>query len=202
MSTQSLLERFAQPPQWQAEALQPVPGAARQPMEAAVLIPLLQPEPLSVLLTQRSTRLTHHSGQVAFPGGRMDPEDRNAVDTALREAEEEVGLQAHQVRVLGQLPSLLTGSAFRVTPVVALVDAEAPLQANPHEVAATFTVPLTFLMNPQQHRWHRLEWEQQGERLSREWLSMPYWDAQAGCERFIWGATAAMLRNLYRLLAA
>lgn len=202
LTVQALQQRFACPAPWQPHAQAAAPVATGALREAAVLIALLRPEPLSVLLTERSALLTHHSGQVAFPGGRVDPEDRDVVATALREAQEEVGLPPHQVQILGQLPSLLTSSAFRVTPVVALVDPKPLLQANPHEVADTFAVPLSFLMDPQQHRWHRHEWEQQGQRQSQEWLSMPYWDSQAGRERFIWGATAAMLRNLYHLLAA
>ncbi|MGE8396717.1 MAG: NUDIX hydrolase, partial [Comamonas sp.] len=135
-------------------------------------------------------------GQVAFPGGKQDPEDANPTATALREAQEEVGLAAQQVEVLGSLPVYETGTAFIVTPVVALVQPDVVLTPNPDEVADVFEVPLRFLLDPANHQRHRLQW--QG--LEREWFSMPYDDA--GKERYIWGATAGMLRNFYRFMLA
>jgi len=150
---------------------------------------------LMVLLTHRTAHLSSHSGQVAFPGGKADPGDADVVATALREAQEEIGLAAEAVEVIGTMPTYTTGSAFVVTPVVALVDPLATLVPNPHEVAQLFEVPLTFLMNPAHHRRHRVEWEG----AQREWLSMPYHDGQT--EHFIWGATAGMLRNLYQFLS-
>ena len=116
--------------------------------------------------------------------------------TALREAHEEVGLEAHHVQVLGTLPEYITGSAFFVTPVVALISPAMRLQLNTHEVSDAFEVPLAFLMNPAHHRWHRYAFEG----VTREWLSMPYQDGQQ--QRFVWGATAGMLRNFYRFLKA
>jgi 8-oxo-dGTP pyrophosphatase MutT (NUDIX family) len=153
-------------------------------------------EELTVLLTQRTEHLSTHSGQVAFPGGRQDPGDKDAAATALREAQEEVGLDAQHVEVLGSLPVYETGSSFLVTPVVALVQPNAPLHANPYEVADMFEVPLRFLLNPAHHQRHRLHW--QGR--DREWFSMPFSDA--GQERYIWGATAGMLRNFYCFMSA
>ncbi|MYZ50988.1 CoA pyrophosphatase [Malikia spinosa] len=120
----------------------------------------------------------------------------NSRAAALREAEEEVGLAPDLVEVLGLLPDYLTGSAFRITPVVALVRPDYEPRPNPHEVADLFEVPLAFLMDPAHHRRQGLDWE--GRR--HEWFAMPY--LQDGAERYIWGATAGMLRNLYHFLAA
>lgn len=193
---QALRERFQQPPVWQPEVRKEGRFADRPLLQAAVLVPLVQRQELTVLLTQRTQQLSTHSGQVAFPGGKQDPEDVDATATALREAYEEVGLDAGYVEVLGSLPVYETGSAFVVTPVVALVQPGVALRPNPDEVADVFEVPLRFLLNPANHQRHRLHW--QG--LEREWFSMPYNDA--GQERYIWGATAGMLRNFYRFMAA
>jgi 8-oxo-dGTP pyrophosphatase MutT (NUDIX family) len=151
-------------------------------------------EHLTVLLTQRAADLSSHSGQIAFPGGKVDPRDTAATETALREAHEEVGLACHHAKVLGSLPTYTTGSAFVVTPVVALVQPDFEPATNPQEVADVFEVPLSFLMNPANHRHHVSHWGG----VRRQWISMPYQDTQQ--ERFIWGATAAMLRNLYRFM--
>ena len=195
-TSQALRARFAHPPRWQPEVRKEARFAPRTPAHAAVLVPLVLREELTVLLTQRTEQLSTHSGQVAFPGGRQDPEDADATATALREAQEEVGLDPGQVEVLGSLPVYETGTAFMVTPVVALVQPDAPLHPNPYEVADVFEVPLRFLLDPAHHQRHRLHW--QG--LEREWFSMPYLDA--GRERYIWGATAGMLRNFYRFMVA
>jgi 8-oxo-dGTP pyrophosphatase MutT (NUDIX family) len=190
-----LVRRFSSSHVWTPELLAEPSFSQRPAVHASVLVPLVQRDGgLTVLLTERTTHLSSHSGQVAFPGGKADPEDTDAIDTALREAEEEIGLERRFVQVLGTLPIYTTGSAFLVTPVVALVDAAHSVTANPHEVADVFEVPLSFLMDPANHRRHAVEWA--GSR--REWLSMPYIDATA--ERFIWGATAGMLRNFYRFL--
>ncbi|PKO59772.1 MAG: CoA pyrophosphatase [Betaproteobacteria bacterium HGW-Betaproteobacteria-18] len=192
----ALRARFAKSPVWQAEFLAEKKFMDRAPMPAAVLLPIvLRPEP-TVLLTLRAQHLSTHSGQIAFPGGKVDDTDADAVAAALREAQEEIGLGAHFVEVLGQLPIYVTGSAFHVTPVVALISPDMVLRPNPFEVADVFEVPLAYLMNPAHHRHHRVDW--QG--VQREWLSMPYQDATT--ERFIWGATAGMLRNFYRFLQA
>jgi 8-oxo-dGTP pyrophosphatase MutT (NUDIX family) len=159
-------------------------------------VPLVMREQPMVLLTERTTHLSTHSGQVAFPGGRRDETDTDAAHTALREAHEEIGLARDQIEVIGELPTYTTGSQFIITPVIALVDPDHRLTLNAYEVADAFEVPLAFLMNPAHHRHHAMEWA--GGR--REWLSMPYVDGNS--ERFIWGATAAMLRNFYRFLAA
>lgn len=190
----NLRQRFATPPIWQPELLSEPRFSARAPVAASVLVPLVMREQLMVLLTQRTEHLSNHSGQIAFPGGKADPEDHNAIATALREAEEEIGLQHHHVDVIGTLPIYTTGSGYIVTPVVALVQPVASFLPNANEVADVFEVPLAFLMDPANHRHHRVDW--QG--ATRHWLSMPYQDTAQ--ERFIWGATAGMLRNFYRFL--
>lgn len=181
------------------------PFSDRAPAEAAVLIPLVLAKDgkglPTVLLTERTTHLSSHSGQIAFPGGKVDETDASMADAALREAWEEVGLAAEFVDILGTLPVYQTGSAYLVTPVVALVREGFALRPNPHEVSSVFEIPLDFLMNPSNHRHHAVEWE--GDR--REWLSIPYEQPLPGgerVERFVWGATAGMLRNLYRFLVA
>ena len=165
--------------------------AAGKVTRAAVLIPLLLKEDgLWVLLTQRTNHLRVHAGQISFPGGRMDPGDEGPNDTALRESEEEIGLERNRVEIIGHLPQYLTVSGYSVTPVVGLVQAQAEYILDEFEVADVFEVPLSFLLDPQNHQVRLWQSEQGGRRF----YSMPYED------RFIWGATAGMLRNLYHLL--
>jgi 8-oxo-dGTP pyrophosphatase MutT (NUDIX family) len=187
---------FSDPPTWTPELLSEKKFADRAPAHAAVLMALVMHERPTVLLTQRTAHLSTHSGQIAFPGGKLDDTDADAVAAALRETHEEIGLAPAQVEVLGSLPTYITGTAFIVTPVVGLVQPGFVLQPNPHEVDDVFEVPLDFLMDPTNHRRHGMEWGG----VLREWYSMPYQDASQ--ERFIWGATAGMLRNFYRLLCA
>jgi 8-oxo-dGTP pyrophosphatase MutT (NUDIX family) len=177
------------------------PFEGRSATAAAVLVPLVQREQgLAVLLTRRTDHLRDHAGQISFPGGRSEPGDGGAVGTALREAHEEVGLAPAHVEVIGTLPAYTTVTHFVVTPVVALVEPRFELALDPFEVAEAFEVPLAWLMNPAHHHRHRFEFDG-GE---RQFLSMP-WHAPGpdgtSREYFIWGATAAMLRNLYRFLA-
>ena len=163
--------------------------------QAAVLVGLVQRSEVTLLLTQRAAHLKTHSGQVAFPGGKIDPEDASVEAAALREAHEEVGLERRHVQVLGRLSPLETGTAFSITPVVALIDPHHEINFNTNEVAHVFEVPMSFLMNPANHRRHRLELDGQ----FREWYSMPYHDGKK--EHFIWGATASMIRNFYAFLS-
>jgi 8-oxo-dGTP pyrophosphatase MutT (NUDIX family) len=192
----ALRERFAHPPRWEPEVWAERKFAERQPAQASVLVAIVKRERPTLILTERTTHLSTHSGQVAFPGGKRDATDRDEVHTALREAQEEIGLDPHLVEVLGTMPTYTTGTRFIVTPVVALVDPSHELKPNPQEVADAFEVPLEFLMNPAHHRRHHYA----GDGVRRDWFSMPYMDGTT--ERFIWGATAGMLRNLYRFLRA
>jgi 8-oxo-dGTP pyrophosphatase MutT (NUDIX family) len=200
----ALRARFTNPPVWTPEHSVEKTFENRKPAAAAVLMPLVMRDELMLLLTQRTTNLSTHAGQIALPGGRTDDTDTDAADTALREAMEEIGLPRSHTEVLGTLPVYVTGTAYIITPVVALVTPGFVLQPNPGEVADVFEVPLAYLMNPANHRRHTVEFDG----ITREWLSMPYLDAAVRQEdgqlkeRFIWGATAGMLRNLYRFLSA
>ena len=198
----SIKHRFQSPPVWEPEITDEnryviaaniisKRQAAGKVTRAAVLIPLLlKNDGLSVLLTQRTDHLYDHAGQISFPGGRMDPGDLDPYDTALRESEEEIGLDRKGVEIIGQLPQYLTVSGYSVTPVVGLVKPQAEYVLDVFEVADVFEVPLHFLMNPANHQVR--VWE--SDQGSRRFYSMPYEN------RFIWGATAGMLRNLYHLL--
>ena len=197
----ALRQRFQAPPAWAPEITAERRFTEREPAHASVLVPLVLRDTLSVLLTQRTDHLTDHPGQISFPGGRAESFDVDATATALREAREEIGLGADHVDVLGSLPTYTTGTGFIVTPVVAFVRPTFTLQADPFEVAEVFEVPLSFLMSPANHQRHAVE----VGGIRREFFSMPWLGQdETGQPRryFIWGATAAMLRNLYRFLAA
>lgn len=127
------------------------PSAALCP--AAVLVPLIdRPEGMSVLLTQRTPHLSAHAGQISFPGGRIEDSDADATDAALRETEEEVGLPRDNVTVIGRLDTYVTGTGFEITPVVGIVKVPFPLAIDPFEVAEAFEVPLSFVVDPSNHR--------------------------------------------------
>lgn len=196
----ALRQRFSSLPVWEPELLSEKKFMDRTPLHASVLVAIVMREQPTILLTERTLHLSTHSGQIAFPGGKVDEDDLDAVDTALREAREEVGLDPSFVEVLGVMPHYITGSSFIITPVVALVKPDFTLAPNAFEVADVFEVPLEYLMNPAHHQRHSFELEG----VIREWFSMPYQDLIAGHikQRFIWGATAGMLRNFYRLLSA
>jgi 8-oxo-dGTP pyrophosphatase MutT (NUDIX family) len=196
LEAQALRRHFANPPRWQPELVREQPFGARDVLPAAVLLPVVLRKQPMMLLTKRALHLNSHAGQIAFPGGKVDPADGGPVQTALREAWEEVGLDPGVVEILGTLPDYVTGTSFQVTPVVGLISAEPQLNINVEEVSEVFEVPLAFLMNPDNHRLHRLV----HDGVDREWYSMAY--ADRGVEWFIWGATAGILRNLYRFLIA
>ncbi len=201
LTESALRARFARMPAWTPEFRGD--GAAfsdRQPADASVLVGLVARDAgqVHVLLTQRTAHLANHPGQVSFPGGRREAHDATPTAAALREAHEEIGLEPRRVDVLGVLPTYTTVTNFVVTPVVGIVTPPFDLRPDPGEVDAVFEIPLSFLMTPANHRRHRFEWDGQ----SRVFLSMSWHDAAAGDERFVWGATASMLRNLYRLLIA
>lgn len=161
-------------------------------VEAAVLIPIvLHPEEPTVLLTLRAAALRKHSAQIAFPGGRIDATDGSPLIAALREAQEEIGLAPDRVRTIGYLDAYLTGTGYRVTPVVGLVEPPLALTINRHEVDEAFETPLAFLLDPANHQRHGREWKGR----YRTYYAMPHGD------RYIWGATAGMIRNLYERLA-
>ena len=159
---------------------------------AAVLIPVVdRPQP-TVLLTQRSAHLNEHAGQISFPGGKIDATDDSPLETALREAEEEIGLSRDFIDPIGYLDLYGTSFGFRILPTVARVSPGFKLQVNPSEVDDAFEVPLAFLMNPANHQLHSKEFRG----VERFYYAMPYGD------RYIWGATAGILRVLYERIFA
>jgi 8-oxo-dGTP pyrophosphatase MutT (NUDIX family) len=172
------------------------PGSEAPPTKltpAAVLVPLVTREAgLTVLLTQRTSHLQTHAGQVAFPGGRIEASDRDSVHAALRETEEEVGLPADHVCVIGRLDTYITGTGYEITPIVGLVRAPYPVRPDPHEVADVFEVPLAFVLDVRNHERHSREFKGR----VRSFFVLPY------PGRYIWGATAGMLVNLSEVLSA
>lgn len=204
----ALRERFATSRPWQQE-LRNDPrlfDLVGDPRRAAVLVPLFaRGDAVNVLLTQRAAHLNDHAGQISFPGGRVESGDADAVATALREAEEEIGLPRSAVQVMGALPEYLTATGYDVAPVVGLVEHAVSLTLDTFEVDEAFEVPLAFLMNPANHQ-RRLVTV---DAVARTFYAMPYSSearsaeaAEAPRARFIWGATAAILRNLYHFLRA
>jgi 8-oxo-dGTP pyrophosphatase MutT (NUDIX family) len=179
-------------PELLPEAAGPGVDALQAARPAAVLIPAIARPEITLLFTQRTTHLTAHAGQIAFPGGKTEPFDVDPLATALREAQEEIGLDPALVEPLGTLDRYLTGTGFRITPVIALVSAEAKLRIDENEVADTFEVPLPFLMNPGNYQRHT---RTIGGR-ERHFFAVPFGD------RFIWGATAGILRNMRERLFA
>jgi 8-oxo-dGTP pyrophosphatase MutT (NUDIX family) len=192
-----LRERFRTPVAWLPEFgdEEEKHFSDRPPVPAAVLVPLVvRDQGLQMLLTMRTAHLHDHAGQISFPGGRVDPDDEDAIATALRETEEEIGLSHRHIEVIGHLPDYQTGTGFKVTPVVALVHPPFELAADEFEVAEIFEVPLSFLMDGANHQRRSAEFPNRPGR--RSFYAMP-WERY-----FIWGATAAMLRNLYHFLRA
>jgi 8-oxo-dGTP pyrophosphatase MutT (NUDIX family) len=164
--------------------------AATKP--AAVLVPVIERSEPMVLFTVRTQGLASHAGQVAFPGGKIDPGDESPVAAALREAKEEVGLPPLLIEPIGYLDLYLTFSGFRILPTVARVKPDFALVLNPPEVTDTFEVPLAFLMNPANIQRHSRDWKG----ITREYYAIPFGD------RYIWGITAGIVRNLYDRVCA
>ena len=160
--------------------------------QAAVLVPLVHGSEAGVLLTLRTPHLKSHGGQVAFPGGRTEPEDASAEATALREAHEEIGLEPGQVELAGRLPDYVTGTAYRITPVLGLLPSGLALSPCEDEVAAIFTLPLSTLLDPAAPQRRRAEWRGR----QREFWVWPH------PEHYVWGATAAILVHLAQRLRA
>lgn len=156
--------------------------------DAAVLIPVVdRPQGASVILTKRTESLRNHSGQVAFPGGRIDDTDPSPEFAALREADEEIGLRPDLVDVIGRMPDYRSGSGYRIAPIIGIVQPGFQLDVSPDEVEAVFEAPLSFLMDPANHTrnsrvWNDIEWS---------FFDMPY-EGQR-----IWGVTAGMIRSFY-----
>jgi 8-oxo-dGTP pyrophosphatase MutT (NUDIX family) len=191
-----LVEQLSRPPPPAALHLSDgyrLPGREGEPRSAAVLVPIVnRPEGLAVLFTERSADLPDHAGQISFPGGQVEPGDLDVDAAALRETEEEIGLPRDRVTVLGRLADYETVTGYRVTPVVGWVEPPFPVIPDPVEVADVFEVPLAFLLEPVNQQRH---FRMLGE-IRRDYFAIPY------RERYIWGATAAMLMILDRTLRA
>jgi 8-oxo-dGTP pyrophosphatase MutT (NUDIX family) len=165
------------------------PSAALRP--AAVLVPLIDHAGgMTVLLTRRTDHLSKHAGQIAFPGGRIEQDDADAMAAALRETEEEIGLSREHVAIIGRLDTYVTGTGFEITPMVGIVSPPFPIAIDPVEVAEVFEVPLAFILDPSNHR----RTERVLEERRRAFFVLPFEG------RNIWGATAGMLVNLYEVL--
>jgi 8-oxo-dGTP pyrophosphatase MutT (NUDIX family) len=175
-------------------AAPPIVVPIDQRIPAAVLVPLVtRADGFTVILTQRTSDLKAHAGQISFPGGRMEPSDANAESAALREACEEIGLPSSHVEILGRLDPYRTVTGFDVTPVVGAISPPLALKPDPTEVADIFEVPFAFFLDAANHQRHT---RTVAGGVTRAYYAMPYGD------RYIWGATAGMLLNLYEVLTA
>ncbi len=196
LSAEVVRQRIGHPPVWTPEATdEHLLSRVSSFKKASVLIALVEREQgLALILTQRTAHLNNHAGQISFPGGRFEDADRSMEETALREAEEEIGLERRHVEVIGRLPQYRTVTGFDVTPVVSLVQPPFALCVDPFEVASVFEVPLAFLMDAKNHQ--RRSFDLPDGAGTRTFYAMPYH------QHFIWGATAGILRNLFHLLRA
>lgn len=171
--------------------LNPGMGLPDKLTPAAVLVPMVMREHgMTMLLTQRTNDLAHHPGQVSFPGGHVDPTDNSPEDTALRETEEEVGIDRRHIRIIGRLADYWTRTGFTVAPIVGVITPPFDVTPDPGEVAEVFEVPMDFLLDPANHERHSREYKG----ATRQFYAMPYNDF------YIWGATAGMLIDLYDVL--
>ncbi|MEN9755543.1 MAG: hypothetical protein RLZ07_1925 [Pseudomonadota bacterium] len=174
-----------------AENLAPADGRLHRP--AAVLVPIVAHEDgTTILLTERSAQLKDHAGQIAFPGGKIESTDDDAAAAALREAEEEIGLNRHFVEPMGYLDPYLSSTGYRIMPLIGIVTPGFSLTLDKREVESAFEVPLSFLMDPARHEIHQREWRG----AQRRYFAMPYEG------RYIWGVTAGIIRSLYERLYA
>ncbi|HEV7802887.1 MAG TPA: CoA pyrophosphatase [Burkholderiales bacterium] len=184
------LARGAPPPDPEDLHVSTIPAGARV-TEAAVMVPIVnRPHGLQVLFTQRTAHLSDHAGQISFPGGRVEDEDANREETALRETEEEIGLARGRITLLGRLPEYEIPSGFRITPIVGWVEPPFELALDAFEVASAFEAPLAHFLEPA--RYQRREYRFNGRH--RHYMAIPYEG------RYIWGATAGMLYSLARVL--
>ena len=194
LSRERIAARLARPPfepRPEDRHISFVPAGVRVTL-AAVLVPLIRnAEGVNVLLTQRTAHLSDHPSQVSFPGGRVESGDENRIATALRETEEEIGLARDRIEIVGMLPDYEMPSGFRISPVVGWIDSPFELRLDPFEVSEAFQVPLSFFLDPANYQ--RRTYHFNGR--DRDYLATPYQG------RYIWGATAGMLINLYRFLA-
>ncbi|WP_438863137.1 CoA pyrophosphatase [Neptunicella sp.] len=187
MNKQTFLNRFYHQVAHRYEPEYPLQHASRP---AAVLIPIVARQELSLILTRRALHLKHHPGQVSFPGGRYETTDANLQHTALRETYEEIGLASEQIEIIGQLPSFKTISRYQVTPFIGFVQPPVDLQPDPDEVAQIFEVPLAYLMDRKNHQTHWITRQQK-----RHPINMIVWQDQQ-----IWGVTAAFILNLSNII--
>jgi 8-oxo-dGTP pyrophosphatase MutT (NUDIX family) len=194
-------------PSWTPELLhdrrRPSASERSKPItRASVLIAMVGEQETSVVLTLRTQHLSSHAGQISFPGGRVDITDASPEQTALREAHEEIGLHPSSVSILGRLPDYTTATGYCVTPVIGKIHLPVSYVVETREVERVFQVPLQFLMNPANHQVRTVPEDASptGERF--QFYAMPYYSVELQTELLIWGATAAMLRNLYHFLHA
>jgi 8-oxo-dGTP pyrophosphatase MutT (NUDIX family) len=193
LTRETIVERLRrpQPPHHPDDAHLVTRSADASVTLAAVLVPLVHRNgDINVLFTQRTPHLNDHANQISFPGGRVEESDRDRIETALREAEEEVGLVRERIEILGRLPDHELASRFRVSPVVGWIEAPFATKVDPFEVTEVFEVPLAHFLDPANHQ--RRNYRFFGR--ERHYMAMPYRG------RYIWGATAAMLYSLYRQL--
>lgn len=165
-------------------------GLDRPPTPAAVLVPIVLGEAPGIVLTKRTSHLTKHAGQISFPGGRIDPEDSGPEDAALREAQEEIGLDPGSVEVMGRLTDHITGTGYRITPILATLPPALTYQLSPQEVEAVFELPMHVLLDPDAPK-------RQRQHVRGTWREYWVWPHP---EHFIWGATAAILVQLAQRL--